>query len=119
MDIDDDEEDEMGEMVAPTEGPDGDEGEDENEAEARAAAANSSDEEDMISPMANERRRSSAGLEEVKTKPPTAAPDHESEGNDAEFQDEEDDEEEEGDELVEIAMPVSLGDGRRNSMGRS
>ena len=109
MDIDDDEE-EMGEMVAPS---------DEVEEERRA---NSSDEEDMISPEANERRRSSLGVPDPDLmKGPSRSPvfDQESEGRDAEFQDEESGSSgEEGDELVEISMPVNVGDGRRNSMGR-
>ncbi len=109
LDVDDDEE--MGEMVAPT---------DDSEEERKA---NSSDEEDMISPMANERRRSSLGQPDpdlLKTKSPMRESfDLESEEKNAEFQDEESGSSgEEGDELVEISMPVSVGDGRRNSMGR-
>jgi hypothetical protein len=102
LDIDDDEE--MGEMVGP-EGGDGD------------RESNSSDEEELSEVEKEKLRVSSFGSSASGGRPSHL--DDESEGKDAEFQDEEEeDEEEEGDELVEIAMPVSLGDGRRNSMGR-
>jgi hypothetical protein len=100
LDIDDDEE--MGEMVAP-EG-DGD------------RQSNSSDEEELSEVEKEKLRGSSFGSSASGGRPSYL--DDESEGRDAEFQDEEEEDEEEGDELVEIAMPVSMGDGRRNSMGR-
>jgi SIT4-associating protein SAP185/190 len=100
LDIDDDEE--MGEMVAP-EG-DGD------------RQSNSSDEEELSEVEKEKLRGSSFGSSASGDRPSYL--DDESEGRDAEFQDEEEEDEEEGDELVEIAMPVSMGDGRRNSMGR-
>jgi SIT4-associating protein SAP185/190 len=103
LDIDDD--DEMGEMVAPEES-NGD------------RASNSSDEEEL-SESEKEKLRVSSFEPSTSGGRPSHLMDDESEGRDAEFQDEEEeDEEEEGDELVEIAMPVSMGDGRRNSMGR-
>ena len=105
LDIDDDDDDEMGEMVAP-EGSNGD------------RASNSSDEEELSELEKEKLRVSSFGSSTSGGRPPHLM-DDESEGRDAEFQDEEEeDDEEEGDELVEIAMPVSMGDGRRNSMGR-
>jgi hypothetical protein len=103
LDIDDDEE--MGEMVAPEE-TNGD------------RASNSSDEEEL-SELEKEKLQVSSFGSNTSRGRPSHLMDDESEGRDAEFQDEvEDDEEEEGDELVEIAMPVSMGDGKRNSMGR-
>ena len=103
LDIDDDEE--MGEMVGP-EGGNGD------------RRSNSSDEEELSEAEKEKLRGSSFGSNTSGGRPSHL--DDESEGKDAEFQDEEEEEEEEeeGDELVEIAMPVSIGDGRRNSMGR-
>jgi hypothetical protein len=103
LDIDDD--DEMGEMVAP-EGSNGD------------RVSNSSDEEEL-SELEKEKLRVSSFGSSTSGGQPSHLMDDESEGRDAEFQDEEEeDDESEGDELVEIAMPVSMGDGRRNSMGR-
>ena len=79
--------------------------------------SNSSDEEELSEVEKEKLRVSSFGSSTSEGRPSHL--DDESEGKDAEFQDEEEeDEEEEGDELVEIAMPVSAGDGRRNSMGR-
>lgn len=78
---------------------------------------NSSDEEELSEVEKEKLRVSSFGSSTSGGRPSLL--DDESEGKDAEFQDEEEeDEEEEADELVEIAMPVSMGDGRRNSMGR-
>ena len=105
LDVDDDEE--MGEMVAPEAGDGGQQ-------------SNSSDEEELSEVEKEKLRGSSFGSSTSGGRP--AHLEDESEGKDAKFQDEddEDEEEEEGDELVEIAMPVSVvGEGRRNSIGRS
>lgn len=102
LDIDEDEE--MGEMVAPESGGEG------------SRESNSSDEEELSEVEKEKLRGSSFGSSASRDRP--AYLENESEGRDAEFQDEEEEDDEEGDELVEIAMPVSLGDGRRNSMGR-
>jgi hypothetical protein len=91
LDIDDDDE-EMGEMVAPTE--DG---------------ANSSDEE-VLSPQEKQRLSSAFG-----TVSQTRSPDE----MNSEFDGQGDEEnEDDGEGLVEIAMPVSKGKGKRRSMGR-
>ena len=102
LDVDDDEE--MGEMVAPSE----------------EEGKGSSDEE--TSPRKQHQLHhqvSIFGSEATSSRPSHL--DDEADGTDAEFQDPvEEEEEEEGDELVEIAMPVSTStaDGRRNSQGR-
>jgi len=90
-------------MVAPESGGEG------------SRESNSSDEEEL-SEMEKAKLRGSSFGSSVNGGRPVYL-DDESDGRDAEFQDEEEDDDE-GDELVEIAMPVSLGDGRRNSMGR-
>lgn len=80
--------------------------------------SNSSDEEEL-SEVEKEKLRGSSFGSSASGGRPSYMDDDESEGKDAEFQDEEEeDDDEEGDELVQIAMPVSVGDGRRNSMGR-
>ena len=96
LDVDDDEE--MGEMVAPSE-------------EGKIGG-----DEEVPTLRPKYHQISSYGSESTASRPPHLLDDG-ADGKDAEFQDEEEDEAE-GDELVEIAMPISTtGDGKPNSIG--